>query len=333
MLNYFLITPVLLLFWLQPARPDPVRFVQKDQQIEVYAGDRHMTTYWYDSLLSKPVLYPMFSPSGLPMTRDYPFQEVEGESHDHPHHTGLSFTYGSNGEVNGNSFWANPHDRNPLGQGVRLPQIRHISLVNLKATSDEASISVLNHWVGKNGEPVVAEERKMTFSADDQAYYIDFTITLSPLDEPVTFEDTKEGMFAIRVADWLAESANGTLEESTGIYTNPDGLQTEKNIWGKPSAWMNLEGEKNGRRAGISILHHPSSLNYPTYWHARGYGCFAANPIGRYDYETGRGLENPRTRQLTLKPGEKALFRFRVIVYEGPKSMQQMKRDFADYRD
>ena len=32
----------------------------------------------------------------------------------------------------------------------------------------------------------------------------------------------------------------------------------------------------------IAIFDHPGNVNYPTYWHARGYGLFAANPLGRY---------------------------------------------------
>ena len=45
---------------------------------------------------------------------------------------------------------------------------------------------------------------------------------------------------------------------------------------------MGLTGTVDGKPVTIAILNHPSSTNYPTYWHARGYGLFAANPIGDF---------------------------------------------------
>ena len=66
-------------------------------------------------LLTKPVLYPLRTPAGVVVTRGWPFQEVEGEKRDHPHHIGLYFTYD---EINGNDFWNN--SKQPL------PAIKHV---------------------------------------------------------------------------------------------------------------------------------------------------------------------------------------------------------------
>lgn len=307
------------------------RLIQKDNQLEIRHGAQLMAIYWYDSTLSKPILYPVFSPSGEVITRSYPFEIVEGESHDHPHHTGISFTYGSNKEVNGNSFWANPHDKTPIGDMPRLPQIRHVKTTRMESNPTMASLSAMNQWLGENGNPVLDEFRTMDFTASDNQYIIDFTFELAPVDTTVTFNDTKEGMFAIRVADWLAEAANGTMFRSTGVYTNANGEKTEKEIWGKRSEWVNLQGEKDDKTIGLTIMHHPSSINFPTFWHARGYGCFAANPIGQYDYQNGRKLADPQHRQLSLKVGEKALFRFRMLIYEGSRSKAQLDSDYKEY--
>ena len=106
-----------------------------------------------------------------------------------------------------------------------------------------------------------------------------------------------------------------------------------KTFGGRRSDWVRLEGEKDGKKIGIAIFHHPQSLNYPAYWHARGYGCFAANPIGQYDYQKGLGLENPQKRSLTLPVGESALFKFRMIIYEGTKTKDQFDKEFASFSD
>ena len=36
----------------------------------------------------------------------------------------------------------------------------------------------------------------------------------------------------------------------------------------------------DGHTVTIAIFDHPGESGYPTYWHARGYGLFAANPLG-----------------------------------------------------
>ena len=325
------LTAHIFLLGLSGSAQSNISFVDHDQKIDVMAGERLMTSYQFGKYLSKPFLHPLMSPSGEMVTRQYPFEDIEGESHDHPHHTGVSFTYGSGGEVNGTSFWANPHDKPPFNMQNKIPQIRHVDFLRKDAGKDAAILESINHWINKEGNPMLEERRTMDFHVDKDKYSIDFAFQLTALDTTVTFEDTKEGMFAIRVADWLAEDANGTLYTSSGKYLNAEGEETEKNIWGKTSAWVNLEGKKDYKAIGVTIFHHPSSVNFPTFWHARGYGCFAANPIGQYDYQKGRGLQEPKHRTLVIQPGDAAVFRFRVLIYEGTKNKAQLDQEFEDY--
>ena len=299
-----------------------VEFIQKENQIDVLVEGQLITSYLHGNDLLKPCLYPVKTLSGEVVTRAYPFKEIEGESTDHPHHTGAYFTYGSKGEVNGDHFW-NMHDI--------PPQIKHIEVLETGTGKNVGKVTTVSHWISSENKPVLEEKREMEFEVMEDGYHIDFTIELKALDTAVTFEDTKEGMFAIRVADWLAEDARGTLYESTGSYMNAEGDETEENIWGKRSPWVRLEGNKEDKTIGIAIFHHPESVNFPTYWHARGYGCFAANPIGQFDFQKGRGLEAPEKRTLTIQPGEKAVFKFRMTIYEGSKSKEQLTGEFEDY--
>ncbi|EPR66949.1 hypothetical protein ADICYQ_4025 [Cyclobacterium qasimii M12-11B] len=192
-------------------------------------------------------------------------------------------------------------------------------------------MTTLSHWIGKDHKALLSETRKMEFSFIKDRYIFDFDIVLKALNLPVTFEDTKEGMFAVRVADWLAEKSNQSEIQNTGEYLNAEGDRTEKNIWGKRSSWVRLEGENDGKRIGIAIYHHPESTNYPTFWHARGYGCFAANPIGQFDFQKGRHIEQPEKRTLTLQPGEEAKFKFRVTIYEGDRTFENFNKEFINF--
>ena len=285
-------------------------------QIHVLRGGQHFATYLYDSVWLKPILYPVHSPSGIRIQRQYPLSIVEGESHDHPHHAGLFFTYGTEGEVNGNNFWASQEG---------LTKIRHSTVTRMETKSGRAILQTRADWIGAEGDLVMVEDRTMVFSGSETENVIDFTFKLKAVGEDVVFHDTKEGMFAIRVADWLSE------ENGTGTYLNSFGDTTEANVWGKSAKWVRLEGLKDEKKIGIVIMNHPASVNYPTYWHARGYGLFAANPLGQSVFQEGRNVENPEPLNFVIPAGDAAIFKFKMIIYEGDLSMDQIEAAFESY--
>lgn len=292
---------------------ESVEFVPAENKIDVTVGGKHFTTYLYGGNLTKPILYPLRSPSGIAVNRAYPLEREEGESEDHPHHVGLFFTYD---RVNGEGFWNNTGSP---------PQIRHIQVTKMNGGTGQGKLSTILHWVGKSGHVLLEEKRDMAVTTAREARILDFHILLSAREKRVIFEDTKEGMFGIRVAHWLKE------EGGSGKYLSSNGGETEKNVWGTRAKWVRLEGRKDGKVVGIAILNHPSSVNYPTFWHARAYGLFAANPLGQFAFQNARKEEDPKPFQLTLEPGRGALFKFLVIIYEGQKTKDQVEGWFQDY--
>ena len=46
----------------------------------------------------------------------------------------------------------------------------------------------------------------------------------------------------------------------------------------------------DGEPVTVAILDHPSNVGYPTHWHARGYGLFAANPLGDKQFNEAEGV-------------------------------------------
>lgn len=292
-----------------------VTFVEKENQIDVMMNGQLFTSYLYKPELTKPILYPVLSPSGIKVNRSYPFEIVAGESNDHPHHTGVFFTYD---KVNQDGFWNNT---------TTPPQIKHIKIAKMEGGKEKGTLSTVMHWVAKSGKTLLVENRTMVFYPGKDSYKIDFTMTLTAKDTAVVFQDTKEGMFAIRVAHWLREKD----KDGTAMYLSSNGDEFEKNVWGKRAKWMRLEGEKDGKTVGITILNHPTSINYPTFWHARGYGLFAVNPLGQYAFESRNKVENPKKFNLTLQQGESAVFKFRMVIYEGKKVKQDCDKEFDDY--
>jgi hypothetical protein len=188
-----------------------------------------------------------------------------------------------------------------------------------------AKLGIRAEWIGREGETVLIEDRTMEFKGNDNQNILDFTFKLTASSEDVELKDTKEGLFAIRVADWLSEA------RGSGQYRSASGDTTEANVWGKPAKWVCLEGTHNTKKIGIVIMNHPESSNYPTYWHARAYGLFSANPLGRSVFQEGRGLEDPEPLNSMIHKGETAIFKFRMIIYEGDLSPGEIESIFEAY--
>jgi hypothetical protein len=72
---------------------------------------------------------------------------------------------------------------------------------------------------------------------------------------------------------------------------------------------MKLSSEIDGEEVSLVIIDNPSNPGYPTYWHARGYGLFAANTLGQNVFSEGREEMN-----FSLKKGESVTFKYRLVV-------------------
>ncbi len=55
---------------------------------------------------------------------------------------------------------------------------------------------------------------------------------------------------------------------------------------------MDLYGTISDDKVSMVICDHPKNPSYPTYWHARGYGLFSANPLGGNDFTEGKEIVN-----------------------------------------
>ena len=78
---------------------------------------------------------------------------------------------------------------------------------------------------------------------------------------------------------------------------------------------------------GIAIMNHPDSFRYPTTWHVRDYGLFAANPFGIAAF-TG---DKTQDGSMTLEPGKSLRFRYRVIIHPGDYKTADIAKMYADY--
>jgi len=257
---------------------------------------------------------------------------------DHEHHVGIFFAVD---QVNGVNFWRNTSTS---------PQIRHVKIMQMACDNGKGQLSTVSHWIDDKEQILLEEKRSMVFIAGEHQdeYAIDFSIDLTAKNKDVLFEDIEEGMFAIRLSDYLRESDAGAAlqpgrpipKESvsgTGRYFSSNGDETAKKVWGKRARWVALQGVRKGKVVGIAILNHPASINYPTYWHVRNYGLFSANPLGQGDFQRQQPRQYRKNKviplRLTLNPGASAHFRFLVIVYEGIRTQKQIEERFKKFAE
>ncbi|MCK3682828.1 PmoA family protein [Maribellus sp. YY47] len=311
-----------------------VNLDQANQKVEVTIDGKLFTSYIYPNTIMKPTLWPLMSPAGNMLTRSFPLAEKAGDRADHPHHVGVWLNYG---DVNGLDFWNNS-DAIPEEKRSGYGTIYHQSVDKAESGDGKAALEVSAKWKSPDNEVLLDESTRFDFLAPSpDVRIIDRTTTLTAVADEVHFYDNKEGMFAIRVARELELPSDGPTElvdshgvvtrvenmdnsNITGNYHSSDGVEGEE-VWGTRSRWMKLSGAINGENVSLVIVDNPANVGYPTYWHARGYGLFSANPLGQKIFSDGKQELN-----YSLKKGESTVFKYRLVVASENMSDEEINR-------
>jgi Family of unknown function (DUF6807) len=309
------------------------------QRVDVTVDGQPFTSYIWPTSLKKPVLYPLRSAKGTVVTRGFPLEPRKGERVDHPHHVGLWFNHG---DVNGFDFWNNS-DAIPAAQVGKMGTIVHEKVVETKSGAGQGELTVETAWHKPDGSTLLRERTRFVFSADGTSRTIDRITTLTAQSERVVFKDNKEGVLGLRVARSLEQpstqpevftDASGqptkvpVLDNTgvTGQYTSSEGLKGDA-VWGTRGRWTMLTGTVESEPVTIVMLDHPSNPGFPTYWHARGYGLFAANPMGEKIFTEGKQELN-----VAVEPGASLVFRHRIVIVSGqatPDAVEGLYRAFS----
>jgi hypothetical protein len=320
------------------ARPVTVQSRPQQRRVDVLVGGAPFTSYVWPERLTKPVLFPIRTAGGAVVTRGFPLEPRPGERVDHPHQVGLWFTHG---DVNGVDFWNNSEARSSE-ERAKMGTIRHVA-IDEATGGPTGTLRVRLDWVMPDGKVVIRERATYRFAGGQDRRRIDRTTVLSATDQRVTFTDNKEALFGIRVARALEMPSSEPLvftdasgrvsavpvlnnEGVSGAYTSSEGL-TGDAVWGTRARWVALSGRVGREDVVLLMLDHPLNPGYPTYWHARGYGLFAANGLGARVFSNGK-----QQLDLALEPGASARFRHRLLILSGPFEAQRAEsawRDFA----
>ena len=316
-----------------------VTSVASQNKVIVTIDNKPFTEFIYPDSLEKPVLYPIYAAGGEIITRGFPLAPRPNEPIDHPHHIGLWMNYES---VNGLDFWNN---------SSAIPADKKASYGWIKTTKIEAtksgttgSLTYDANWEDIKKNILLQEKTTFHFIAQHDIRIIDRITTLAALQD-VTMPDVKDGFLGLRVAHELelpskeervftdnkgnVTKVSGADDKTvTGNYITSTGNKADA-AWGTRAEWCMLYGKKGNDTISIVIIDHPKNVGYPTYWHARGYGLFSANPLGQKIFSNGKELLN-----YSLKKGASVTFRYRVVISSGKevlteKEIKALVEEFA----
>ena len=321
---------------LQAANASAVKLIPLADRVRVEVGGELFTEYIFGDGATRPYCYPVLMADGTPMTRNFPMKHVPGEDTDHPWHRSLMFAHS---EVNGVDFWNEGN-----GDKGHSPDAKGKTIQNQPVEISGDTLRTHDNWTAPDGKIVCTDERKISFRADGKVRMIDFEITLhAPTNEPLVIGDNKDGTMAIRLAQWLTmpHKHQGGGVKITGDSTNAISFggghghiansagQHDGDCWGKRADWCDYFSERDGRTYGVAIFDHPQNLRHPTWWMARDYGLFGANPFGQHDFEN---LKNqPHAGDYTIPASGTLTLRYRFYFHNGDTQEAKIAEHYSDY--
>ncbi|QDU12073.1 PmoA family protein [Gimesia aquarii] len=272
-----------------------VQITQKGSKVNVSIDGKPFATYNTGRDLPKPFFSPVRAADGTIITRSL----VDPE--DHPHHKGIWVAVD---EVNEVDFWA------------EKGKIRNSRVKIIKASGNPAVMRVVNQWQGSDGKPIVTENTVISIYANRLLTY---NITFTAGAKSVVFEDTKEGLFGIRLPNGMREKEEGSVENNTGIKGTKDN-------WGKPTEWIDYYGPLNGKVYGVTLMDSPQNYKKSRY-HVRNYGLFTISPFGDHAYTNKKQPTDPKH----LKAGEKLNLKYGIYIHSGNTQQGQVAAAYQQF--
>lgn len=264
-------------------------------KINVSINNKFFTSYIFSGDEKYPFFYPVNGPiSGGSVT--------SMRNAVYPHHTSLFFGCDM---VNGGNYWQ---------EGLLRGRIISVNAEIVKQGGDTVVITDECIWSRPGALSPIKDTRIYTITAPSESItLIDAEIRMEMLMD-VTIRKTNHSLFSVRMAADLAVTNGGTM-------INAEGVKSEKETFGKRSAWMDFYGKRGNAVEGIAILQHPSNPWYPSPWFTRDYGFMSPTPM--------YWPENDK--ETFMKKGTVLNLRYRVIVHAGDHIQAGIGKAFEEY--
>lgn len=315
----------LLPLLLVAARADAVSVVKDGDAIVFKVGDEVAGKYHVGPGVAKPYLWPVAAPGGVPVTRAWPLAKgTPGETTDHVHQKSVWFCHGevSAAGKHGVDFWSEGKDKDG--------KARHGTIRVTRTEIDPAGrVYTAGEWLAPDGTKLMDEGRTVRLVVLPEGRLWVFDCVLKATAGDVTFDDTKEGSFGIRVHDALRPAA-----KDGGAVTTSDGktiaapVKDDLPVWGRPADWIDYSGAVGGKAVGVAVFEHPENAARGG-WHARAYGLLAANPFARA--KSGFPSQKDKTDLVTIPAGKELRLRYGVYAHTGDAAAGKVADAYAAF--
>jgi hypothetical protein len=310
---------------LPKSKADDVTLTTLSDRVRVEIGGQLFTEYVFADGASRPYCYPILAPDGTSLTRDFPMKQTPGEETDHPWHRSLWFEHSM---VNNVDFW-----NEGTGDKGSAPDAKGRTVIDGPVQTSSGQVGTItahDRWIDPAGKLICTDERILRFQAAPNGRFLDYVIVLHALpDTPLLIGDNKDGTMATRLAEWMTmpHKVKGAQAGGTGHIVDANGDRDEA-VWGKRADWCDYFAERDGKTYGVAIFDAPENLRHPTWWMARDYGLFGANPFGQHDYEK---LKDKHAGDFTIPAGGSQTFRYRFYFHLGDPTAANVAQLYTEF--
>ena len=280
------------------ARPVPAMQVvpQAGHQSSVQREGVELARFHFGPELRRPFLFPLIGPSGRSLTR----MAHPRDPHGHSHHNSVWISHHS---VNGVNFWADNGDGQIVTQKIE----------SYEDTDAEARIVALQAWTQRDGRKLLQERRVLRFQPVDAGqWWLLIDLTLTPVDDAVTFDKTPFGLVGVRMAKTIG------VHDGGGRIRNSAGQINEPQVHWQRAQWVDYSGPITpDAREGIMLCDHPANPRHPTYFHVRDDGWMGAS----FSYEG----------PVTIPAGQSLQLRYGLWIHRGVPAAEQLAAAYQNY--
>ncbi len=274
----------------------PVTIESQPDGLVVKIQGKAFTVFHQGGALRKPYFWPVVAADGALLTRP-----IDPNEKDHPHHKGIWLSVD---EVNDIKFWV---ERGKIAT-------REIT----STSGNPAKIQLRNEWLKDETTPVLIEQTTISIYPDRLITY-DTTLS-TPKNQLVRFDDTKEGLLGIRIAQSMREKEGGSV-------INSEGQKTTQVCWGQPAKWVDYSGPVNGKTYGVTLMDHPGNFR-PSRYHVRDYGLFSVSPFGEGAYQNDKEKAKP----VILDDATPSLrIRYGLYIHDGSAADNKLAATYDEF--
>ena len=299
----------------ETGKPAPARVAfQCDDaqgQMQILIDGKTVAVYRYGKDVDLPHYFPLYSPSGKPLT----IQQTDP----YPHHRSLWFadTVQLAGQRKASFYNALYSKDKKDPKAPYRDQIRHVEFVPGKVAGNQGEIGMKLLWVIDQQTPVLDEQRQLRVVALDQGQYLldmQFTVIAAYGNVQFLSDQAHYAWPYVRMNPEFSVQKGGTM-------TNSEGGVNQAGTHNKPAYWIDYSNRVGGATEGMAFFLYDHKQPAPL-WLTRDYGTF------------GPRRPNPQNgKPFVLKKGESLKQHVGILVHSGDVKAGQVEERYQQYAD